>query len=73
MNKFENQLQSAIENAEKELNSLEESPFSSAAFETLKEKIGRFISELVAESIKGANDMQQIPSLPTMWERRLIF
>jgi len=54
MNKYDNQLKTAIDNAEKELNSLEESPFSASAFDTLKERIGRFISELIAESIKVA-------------------
>ena len=54
MSKFDNQLKTAIENAEKELNSLEESPFSPSAFEALKGRIGLFISELVTESIRVA-------------------
>lgn len=54
MNKFDNQLQTAIQNAEKELDLFEKSPFSTAAFETLKETIGRFISELITESVKVA-------------------
>ncbi len=53
-NNFEGQLKTAIENAEKELDTLEESPFSSSAFETLKDRISRFISELITESVKVA-------------------
>jgi len=47
-------LRTAIENAELELSSLAESPFSTAAFERVKEKIAQYITELISESARIA-------------------
>lgn len=44
--------------AEASLQSLDPSPFSQPAFETLKEKIGAYIIELVSESVKVAQRRQ---------------
>jgi hypothetical protein len=47
-------LKKSIDDAEQELSTLAESPFSPAAFETVKEKITQYIADLIFESAKIA-------------------
>ena len=47
-------LKKAIEDAEQELSTLAESPFSTAAFVSVKEKITQYIADLIFESAKIA-------------------
>jgi len=51
-NNHENFVEQIVKKAESQSNAIETSPFSSPAFDVLKEKISQFITELVNESIK---------------------
>lgn len=54
MNREHTDLRTTIDSAEKELESLATSPFSNAAFATFKDKVAKYIGDLITESVKTA-------------------
>jgi hypothetical protein len=47
-----NAAQSAVQQAENQLRTINPSPFSQSAFTTLKAKVGEYVTSLVAESVR---------------------
>lgn len=62
-----------IQEVDKRLEKINHSPFSTEAFETLKEKVGQYITELVLESIKTSERYQSDTISKTYVERASLY
>ncbi|MBA7658214.1 hypothetical protein ES703_66163 [subsurface metagenome] len=62
-----------IQDADKRLEKINHSPFSTEAFATLKEKVGQYVTELVLESIKTSERYQSDTISKTYVERASLY